>query len=82
MFYNRPELVASDPFYAMDSAAWFFETNVRDTTGQFGSTTRAINGAIECSGGSSETARRRYDVFVAVANAVGLTGYSERGCYN
>lgn len=83
-FYNQPELVAADP-YAMDSAAWFFETIVSDTTGQFGLTTKAINGDIECSAESEDgnaTARKRYDVFVAIANAAGMGGYSENGCYN
>jgi hypothetical protein len=83
LFYNQPELVAEDEFYAMDSAAWFFETNVLDTSGQFGRTTKAINGALECSvGGATDKARKRYEVFVALANAVGLSGYSESGCYN
>lgn len=82
LFYNQPELVATDDFIAMDSAAWFFETIVTDTTGQFGLTTKAINGQQECSGGSSEKAKMRYEIFVALANAVGLSGYSESGCYN
>jgi len=82
LFFNQPELVASVDFYAMDSAAWFFETIVSDKSGQFGLTTKAINGAIECSGGQTDKARKRYQIFVAIANRVGLTGYSESGCYN
>ena len=82
LFYNQPELVATDDFIAMDSAAWFFETIVTDTTGQFGLTTKAINGQQECSGGSSEKAKMRYEIFVALANSLGLSGYSESGCYN
>ena len=76
-FYNNPELVATE--YAMDSAAWFFEANVRDDSGQFGSTTSDINGAIECSGGS-DTPQKRFEIFDALAKAVGLTGYSSAGC--
>jgi hypothetical protein len=82
LFYNHPELVAEDDFYAMDSAAWFFEKNVPDETGQFGLTTKSINGQIECSGGSNDKPKKRYQIFVALANAAGLTGYSESGCYN
>ena len=65
----------------MDSGAWFFETIVTDRTGQFGLTTRAINGNLECFSGSI-VAKQRYDIFVALASAVGMTGYSEAGCYN
>jgi hypothetical protein len=82
MFYNDPGLVATAP-YDLDSAAWFFETDVTDSGGQFGLTTEAINGGIECCDGcSSTTPQKRYEIFVALANHVGLTGYSEGGCYN
>ena len=68
----------------MDSGAWFFESEVSDTSGQFGLTTKKINGALEC-GGDEEgkaKARKRYEIFEAIAKAVGMTGYSETGCYN
>jgi len=81
LFYNQPELLETNEMYAMDSGAWFFETIVTDRSGQFGLTTRAINGALECFPGST-IARRRYEIFVAIATAVGMTGYSEGGCYN
>ena len=81
LFYNQPDLLATDDFYAMDSAAWFFENIVTDDTGQFGLTTVAINPA-ECLGGSFETAMQRYEIFIALANAIGMSGYSESGCYN
>ncbi len=83
LFYNEPELVATNDFYALDSAAWFFENNVSDESGQFGLTTNAINGALECSQSSPDPkAQMRYQIFVAMANMVGMTGYSESGCYN
>ncbi len=83
LFYNQPELVATDKFYAMDSAAWFFENNVSDRSGQFGLTTADINGALECSQSSPDPkAQTRYRIFVALAATVGMTGYSENGCYN
>lgn len=78
-FYKNPELVATQ--YAMDSSAWFFETNVRDNSGRFGETTKSINGAIECSPGyTGNVPRRRYEIFDGIAKAVGLTGYSSEGC--
>ena len=78
-FLNNPELVAT--IYAMDSAAWFFESEVTDDSGQFGSTTRDINGAIECSTSYiGNTPQKRYQIFDALAQAVGLTGYNTNGC--
>jgi hypothetical protein len=65
----------------MDSAAWFFETIVTDNSGQFGLTTRDINGAIECSASfNGDTPQNRYEIFDALAQAVGLTGYNRNGC--
>jgi chitinase len=80
-FYENPELVATTNYYAFDSAAWFFETQVSDSTGQFGLITNAINGTIECSASYSGTAvEKRYAIFVALSQQVGLTGYNSNGC--
>jgi hypothetical protein len=66
----------------MDYAAWWFETIVIDNSGQFGFTTRDINGAIECSASYNEnTPQKRFRIFDALAQAVGLTGYNTNGCY-
>ena len=75
-FYNNPDVVAGQ--YAWDSADWFFQTNVHDDSGEFGLTTNAINGPLECPG--SATAQKRYEIFDALAQQVGLTGYSSSGC--
>lgn len=80
-FYKNPELVAT-PTYAMDSAAWFFENRVYDTSGKFGDTTNDINGVQECTGNGGGKPQKRYEIFVAMAEEVGLRGYSESGCYN
>jgi predicted chitinase len=77
-FKNNPNAVAQLP-YAVDSAAWFFETNVADRSGQFGLTTRAING-IECNGSGHHAPPKRFQIFEAMAQRVGLTGYSAAGC--
>jgi hypothetical protein len=83
-FYKNPELVAT-PDYAFDSAAWFFETQVSDdiiTTGKFGLITKAINGDIECSANyTGDAAVKRYAIFEALSQQVGLTGYNSDGCY-
>jgi chitinase len=78
-FYKNPERVATD--YAMDSSEWFFSRIVTDDSGQFGLTTKAINGAIECSPSyTGNTPQKRYEIFDALAKRVGLTGYSSAGC--
>jgi predicted chitinase len=83
-FYKNPDLVATLP-YSIDSAAWYFETIVKDNSGRFGLTTKDINGPIECIGANNYVGskpQKRYQIFVALAIQVGLTGYSEGGCYN
>jgi hypothetical protein len=83
-FYNNPNVVANLP-YAIDSGAWYFETIVKDNSGSFGLTTKDINGPIECISSNNyvgSTPQKRYQIFEALATKVGLTGYSEGGCYN
>jgi predicted chitinase len=82
-FYNNPETLATT--YAWDSAAWFFDTIVSDNTGNFGLTTQAINGNLECMSSNNYVGsipQKRYQIFEALAAQVGLTGYAEGGCYN
>ena len=76
-FYKNPELVTTT--YAMDSATWYFDSNVGDNSGSFGLTTKAINGDLECNGRSA-TPAKRFAIFEALAKKVGLTGYTSGGC--
>jgi hypothetical protein len=73
---NNPDVVAQLP-YAVDSAVWFFETNVAD---QLGLTTRSIDGGIECGTTGHHAPPKRFRIFEAMAQRVGLTGYSAAGC--
>lgn len=77
-FKNNPNVVAQLP-YAVDATVWFFDTNVADQSGQFGLTTRSINGGIEC-GTGHHAPPKRFQIFEAMAQRVGLTGYSAAGC--
>jgi len=88
-FYNNPASVASDPYYTVDAALWFWE-KMRPISRDFGKTTNQINGALECPlSGSSipadrlEKAKKRYRIFKAIADKVGLASgsYTEAGCY-
>jgi hypothetical protein len=82
-FYNNPGAVATK--YAMDAAAWYFDTNVSDRSGKFGLITKDVNGALECMSTNNvagSAPKKRYLIFVALAKQVGLTRYAESGCYN
>ena len=51
--------------------------------GKFGAATKAINGALECSGQSSQAAKNRYTYYTKVLPALGVTEVpQEGGCYN
>lgn len=87
--YRRPELVADNPAYAVDTALWFWKVAVRNQArverALFGATTAALNGPVECAGsgpGGAEIARRRFDKYTRVHRALGVDGQPlEQGCY-
>lgn len=70
----------------MATALWFWSKNVHSvaTSGQFGSTTRAINGGLECTpNGDTNKARQRWNLFNQCLQANGEMdlGQKEGGCY-
>ncbi|CAG7678322.1 unnamed protein product, partial [Allacma fusca] len=81
------DAVARDEYIAWDTAFWFWRVNVHSRPGvqegQFGASTRAINGGLECDGGFQHIARQRFQNYGVVRSAFGLGGAGdERGCYN
>ncbi|XP_046399308.1 endochitinase At2g43610-like [Ischnura elegans] len=84
---RNPERVANETKLAMRVSVWYWTERVRPQLGGrydcFGKTTKAINGAIECSGGYNSVAAKRYQYYLKVADALGVQNKaSERGCYN
>jgi len=87
---HDPDIVAREEQVAWDTAFWYWKTSVHGqpgvAEGQFGVTTRAINGALECSGPHQDLAVKRFNMYKIVRVAFGITaptGYAdERGCYN
>ncbi|KAL7299750.1 hypothetical protein TKK_0007500 [Trichogramma kaykai] len=83
---REPELVATQPRTAMLVSTWYWRDRVRPLLRPrpdwFGSTTKAINGAIECQPGpANPTAKRRYRLYEKVADALKLTKRAkENGC--
>lgn len=83
-FYRNPGHIAALP-YSMDASAWFFEAILADDSGRFGLTTNDINGPLECNAANNivgSKPQKRWQIFEALAEKVGLTSYSESGCYN
>lgn len=79
--------MASDDKIAWATAFWYWKANVGTDpnvkAGYFGSSTRRINGALECGGGYESKARARYNVYKVVFAAYNLPGSPiENGCYN
>ncbi|XP_058795609.1 uncharacterized protein LOC131666747 [Phymastichus coffea] len=85
---QNPDLVASNTKYSVDVSTWFWQKNVRPALkgankNKFGVTTKAINGAIECSSGLNKNAARRYQIYLKVADVLKIKNKAkENGCYN
>jgi len=64
---TNPDLVASDPNVAMATALWYWATRVHTDSnvqnGMFGSATKDINGAIECSAPGNAAAALRFQLY-------------------
>ncbi|KAI4495990.1 hypothetical protein M0802_008205 [Mischocyttarus mexicanus] len=84
--YQQPELVVKNLKIAAKVSSWYWMSRVRPMAGnmrQFGLTTKAINGALECRGQNVDKSKRRYNIYKKLANAVGIRNpSSEGGCYN
>jgi hypothetical protein len=70
-----------------DTAYWYWKAVVHSAPGVqdgwFGSSTRAINGAVECQGYNGDLARARYQKYAVVFTEWNLVGGPvESGCYN
>ena len=81
---NDPDFVARDEKTAWDTSYWYWGNNVHNapgvSSGQFGASTKAINGALEC-GGRSNTPWVRFEKYKKVRQAFGLPGDGDpSGC--
>ncbi|CAL8128543.1 unnamed protein product [Orchesella dallaii] len=77
--------VARDDRIAWQTAFWFWGDRVHDKAGvqqgQFGATTKAINGGIECSSPGHAQAQARFRLYGNVRKAFGLHGAGDpSGC--
>lgn len=83
--YQDPDMVAKDPKLGAEVSIWFWNTNVATKPGiktQFGLTTKAINGALECKGSNVAQSKKRYAIYKALCKEMKITKpASESGCY-
>ncbi|HEX6738503.1 MAG TPA: chitinase, partial [Vicinamibacteria bacterium] len=87
---TQPELVATNPSIAWQSALWYWVTQsgpgdrpahncVVDNQG-FGCTIRSINGALECNGGNPAQVQSRIDAFQSFLLILNATAVGPDGC--
>ncbi|MGC4892309.1 glycoside hydrolase family 19 protein [Micromonospora sp. DT31] len=78
---GNPDLVATDPSVAWQTALWFWMTqrgagtttpHAAITGGGFGETVRSINGALECGGGNAAQVRARVDAYRRITAVLGV----------
>ena len=73
---SNPDAVEKQPSLAVRTAAWFYKTNKMDEParrGDFGATTRIINGELECNNGSGAASQGlRIKTYKRVRQCFGL----------
>lgn len=83
---QNPDLVASNEDYAWDVSFWYWKSRVKPTLNNsfnFGLATKAINGALECSGSNTDKATKRYKIYTEILKVFEPSATPiEAGCYN
>jgi predicted chitinase len=70
---QKPDQVAEDPAVGWATAAWYWKDNVHDRAQTFGSTLKAINGALECDGGPNAGNRiLRFNHYKDILTCLGM----------
>lgn len=83
--YRDPQSVVVDEYTAWAVSYWYWRQNVACAAGYgtgFGYTTKVLSGGLECTGGDSSKARKRYEIYTKVATALGQTPLGPEGCYS
>lgn len=82
---NDPNSVATDQDKAWGVSYWYWKDRVHSAPGvqdgQFGASTKAINGALECSAPGNAAAQKRFDIYQKVFKIFGISGTpNSAGC--
>ncbi|KAI5160638.1 hypothetical protein NEAUS03_1283 [Nematocida ausubeli] len=84
--YTNPDQVATDKSIAAAVSIWYWNTKVmtsKSPLSNFGETTKAINGAIECQGSPNSAATNRWNNYLAIAKIFSVNPTaSSKGCGN
>ncbi|OMH82721.1 Chitinase 4 [Zancudomyces culisetae] len=85
--YTNPDSVAQDETIAWQVSFWYWKSRVRTNkdvlSGEFGASTRMINGALECTGSNIVASKTRYDIYKQVLSVFDPSSTpTESGCYN
>lgn len=84
--WAEPDQVAKDNDMAAQTAVWYWLERVANAPGvkemKFGSTTKAINGELECKGSNVDKSKARWKKYLTVAEVVKPSNKAtEDGCY-
>lgn len=83
---RNSSFVSSNLDIAASTAVWSWRSRVYDgrkgKIPSFGTTTKLINGGIECDGSRSDKAKHRWTLYVLISNKMNVSRMSENGCYN
>lgn len=84
--WQDPDQIVKNLDLAVKTSMWYWDKRVLTAPGvkdkkQFGLTTKAINGPIECGKGSNPQAEKRYKLYKAIAKEMGVTNLAANtGC--
>lgn len=83
---QNPDTVATNEDAAWGVSYWYWKNKVKPTlagTYKFGLATKAINGALECSGANTDKATKRYKIYTEILKVFEPSATPiESGCYN
>ncbi|PVU98352.1 hypothetical protein BB559_001630 [Furculomyces boomerangus] len=82
----NPGQVSEDEWVSWEVSSWYWKYKVHVTpgvtSGMFGASTKAINGILECSGGSKEVPKKRFNMYSKILEVFEPgTIPNEQGCY-
>ncbi|KAJ1955559.1 hypothetical protein GGI12_005532 [Dipsacomyces acuminosporus] len=84
---QNPQQVSSNEDVAWGVSYWYWNSRVRNSpgvlAGNFGASINAINGPLECRGGHSDKAKKRFVIYTAILKIFAPSeAPKETGCYN
>ncbi|KAJ1657716.1 hypothetical protein IWQ61_002927 [Dispira simplex] len=86
LLLKEPLLVSSNDTIAWDTSFWYWKNRVHKepgvTDGEFGASTKAINGELECGGPNQEKAHKRFELYQKVLKVIAPKEKpNPAGCY-